>query len=149
VDLGPKGNPEHFLLLLVIIIIIHSLMMFAFFRLNFENEVIAVGSDDAKWEAERVGGGLEGDVVAPRSGFGHVAEVRVVVCELGGGIVLVVVASYRDNFVLEIQPEKRKHHQRVNNNNNNEEEEKVLWISFWSEVHYNSLYPIDSSKFST
>ena len=66
-DLGPKGNPEHFLLLLVIIIIIiiHSLMMFAFFRLNFENEVIAVGSDDAKWEAERVGGGLEGDVVAP------------------------------------------------------------------------------------
>ena len=51
-DLGPKGNPEHFLLLLVIIIIIHSLMMFAFFRLNFENEVIAVGSDDAKWEAE-------------------------------------------------------------------------------------------------
>jgi hypothetical protein len=36
-----------------------------------------------------------------------------------------------------------------NNNNNNEEEEKVLWISFWSEVHYNSLYPIDSSKFST
>jgi|TARA_B100001173_G_C15663957_1_gene410658 hypothetical protein len=92
VDLGPKGNPEHFLLLLVIIIIIHSLMMFAFFRLNFENEVIAVGSDDAKWEAERVGGGLEGDVVAPGSGFGHVAEVRVVVCELGGGIVLVVVA---------------------------------------------------------
>ena len=41
-DLRPKGNPEHFLLLLVIIIIIHSLMMFAFFRLNFENEVIAV-----------------------------------------------------------------------------------------------------------
>ena len=65
------------------------------------------------------------------------------------GLPFCVITSYRDNFVLEIQPEKRKHHQRVNNNNNNEEEEKVLWISFWSEVHYNSLYPIDSSKFST
>jgi hypothetical protein len=64
------------------------------------------------------------------------------------GLPFCVITSYRDNFVLEIQPEKRKHHQRVNNNNN-EEEEKVLWISFWSEVHYNSLYPIDSSKFST
>jgi hypothetical protein len=53
------------------------------------------------------------------------------------GLPFCVITSYRDNFVLEIQPETLK-----------TASEKVLWISFWSEVHYNSLYPIDSSKFS-
>ena len=54
------------------------------------------------------------------------------------GLPFCVITSYRDNFVLEIQPEKLKAANA----------EKVLWISFWSEVHYNSLYEIGSSKFS-
>ena len=55
------------------------------------------------------------------------------------GLPFCVITSYRDNFVLEIQPEKLKATNA----------EKVLWISFWSEVHYNSLYEIGSSKFYT
>ena len=54
------------------------------------------------------------------------------------GLPFCVITSYRDNFVLEIQPEKLKAANA----------EKVLWISFWSEVHYNSLYEIGSNKFS-
>jgi hypothetical protein len=51
------------------------------------------------------------------------------------GVPMCVITSYKDNFVIEIQPDRVKRNDRA------------LWISFWSEVHYNSLYPIESSKF--
>ena len=67
--LAPKRNPQDFL----------GVGRFQLFRLNFQNEVISIGRDDAKRKAVGIRSGLEGDVVAPRAEFGHVAEVRGVI----------------------------------------------------------------------
>jgi len=45
------------------------------------------------------------------------------------GIAMCVISSYRDNFVVEIQPKIKR-------------SARVCWISFWAEVHYNSLFPL-------
>lgn len=39
-----------------------------------------------------------------------------------------VLSSYKESFIIDIQPQKELH-------------PRVLWLSFWAEVHYNSLYP--------
>ena len=40
-----------------------------------------------------------------------------------------VLSSYKTNFIIDIKPQKTLH-------------SRVLWLSFWAEVHYNSLYPM-------
>ena len=47
------------------------------------------------------------------------------------GVGMCVISSYKDNFVIEISPVAKR-------------SERVLWISFWAEVHYNSVYHIDA-----
>jgi hypothetical protein len=47
------------------------------------------------------------------------------------GVSMCVISSYKDNFVIEIQPKLKR-------------SERVLWISFWAEVHYNSIYHINA-----
>ena len=47
------------------------------------------------------------------------------------GVAMCVISSYKDNFVIEIQPTAKR-------------SERVLWISFWAEVHYNSIYHINA-----
>ena len=47
------------------------------------------------------------------------------------GVGMCVISSYKDNFVIEIQPRLKR-------------SERVLWISFWAEVHYNSIYHINA-----
>ena len=47
------------------------------------------------------------------------------------GVAMCVISSYKDNFVIEIQPKVKR-------------SERVLWISFWAEVHYNSIYHLDA-----
>lgn len=47
------------------------------------------------------------------------------------GVAMCIISSYKDNFVIEIQPKEKR-------------SERVLWISFWAEVHYNSIYPINA-----
>ena len=42
-----------------------------------------------------------------------------------------ILSSYEKNFLIEITPLEVKH-------------PRVLWLSFWAEVHYNSLYPSGS-----
>ena len=42
-----------------------------------------------------------------------------------------VLSSYKTNFIIDIKPQKTLH-------------QRVLWLSFWAEVHYNSLYPSSS-----
>jgi hypothetical protein len=42
-----------------------------------------------------------------------------------------VLSSYKTNFIIDIKPQKTLH-------------PRVLWLSFWAEVHYNSLYPSSS-----
>jgi len=44
------------------------------------------------------------------------------------GLKITVITSYRENCVLHIEPAKKR-------------SSRVLWLSFWAEVHYNSLYP--------
>ncbi|RAL47499.1 hypothetical protein DM860_011237 [Cuscuta australis] len=44
-----------------------------------------------------------------------------------------LVTSFRDTCYIEIIP------------NNNRQPSKELWLSFWSEVHYNSLYEVDGA----
>jgi hypothetical protein len=44
------------------------------------------------------------------------------------GVAMCVISSYKDNFVVEIQPKTKR-------------SARVCWISFWAEVHYNSIYP--------
>ncbi|GFH21257.1 Otu domain-containing protein, partial [Haematococcus lacustris] len=44
------------------------------------------------------------------------------------GLRINVLSSYPDTAVLTILPESTK-------------SQRVLWLSFWAEVHYNSLYP--------
>jgi len=39
-----------------------------------------------------------------------------------------VLSSYKESFIIDIQPQKALH-------------PRVLWLSFWAEVHYNSVYP--------
>jgi len=46
------------------------------------------------------------------------------------GVRLCVITSYAESFLIEITPKKLKSH-------------RVLWLSFWAEVHYNSIYPDD------
>ena len=48
------------------------------------------------------------------------------------GVAMCVISSYKDNFVVEIQPKVKR-------------SSRVCWISFWAEVHYNSVYPADAS----
>ena len=43
------------------------------------------------------------------------------------GVRMCVISSYKDNFIVEIQPREQR-------------SSRVCWISFWAEVHYNSLY---------
>lgn len=50
------------------------------------------------------------------------------------GVAMCVISSYKDNFVIEIQPRSKR-------------SERVLWISFWAEVHYNSVYHINDTSF--
>ena len=47
------------------------------------------------------------------------------------GVGMCVISSYKDNFVIEISPRVRR-------------SERILWISFWAEVHYNSIYTADA-----
>jgi hypothetical protein len=47
------------------------------------------------------------------------------------GIAMCVISSYKDNFVVEIQPKIKR-------------SARVCWISFWAEVHYNSIYPLSN-----
>ena len=42
-----------------------------------------------------------------------------------------VLSSYKTSFIIDIKPQKTLH-------------SRVLWLSFWAEVHYNSLYPSGS-----
>ena len=49
------------------------------------------------------------------------------------GVRLCVLTSYKDSFVIEIEG-KRK------GGGPGEAGGRVLWLSFWAEVHYNSLY---------
>ena len=42
-----------------------------------------------------------------------------------------VLSSYKTSFIIDIKPQDTKH-------------PRVLWLSFWAEVHYNSLYPSGS-----
>jgi hypothetical protein len=44
------------------------------------------------------------------------------------GVRMCVISSYRDNFLVEITPKTAR-------------SARVCWISFWAEVHYNSVYP--------
>ena len=44
------------------------------------------------------------------------------------GVRMCVISSYRDNFLVEITPKTQR-------------SARVCWISFWAEVHYNSVYP--------
>jgi len=44
-----------------------------------------------------------------------------------------ILSSYEKNFLIEITPESVKH-------------PRVLWLSFWAEVHYNSIYPASASS---
>lgn len=46
------------------------------------------------------------------------------------GVRIVVMTSYRDSCVIEIQPQSHMQSQRI------------LHLSFWAEVHYNSVYPL-------
>jgi len=48
------------------------------------------------------------------------------------GVGMCVISSYKDNFVIEISPRVKR-------------SERVLWISFWAEVHYNSIYTADAA----
>ena len=48
------------------------------------------------------------------------------------GVGMCVISSYKDNFVIEIVPRVRR-------------SERILWISFWAEVHYNSVYTADAA----
>lgn len=48
------------------------------------------------------------------------------------GVAMCVISSYKDNFVVEIQPKVKR-------------SSRVCWISFWAEVHYNSVYPADAA----
>jgi len=52
---------------------------------------------------------------------------------------LCVLTSYKDNFVLEIQPQQ-------NNSSKSAPtvSPRLLWLSFWAEVHYNSVYPMSA-----
>ena len=45
------------------------------------------------------------------------------------GVRMCVISSYKDNFLVEIQPKVQR-------------SSRVCWISFWAEVHYNSVYPM-------
>merc|ERR1719387_1668242 len=42
-----------------------------------------------------------------------------------------VLSSYKTSFIIDIKPQDTKH-------------PRVLWLSFWAAVHYNSLYPSGS-----
>ena len=42
-----------------------------------------------------------------------------------------VLSTYEKNFLIEITPKNMRH-------------PRVLWLSFWAEVHYNSIYPASS-----
>ena len=42
-----------------------------------------------------------------------------------------VLSSYKTSFIIDIKPQEVLH-------------PRVLWLSFWAEVHYNSLYPSGS-----
>lgn len=66
VNLGPKGNPTHARTALDL-------------WLNFDDEIILVGRDDAHGDAVSVSRGLESDVVAPGGVFAHGFDVCVVV----------------------------------------------------------------------
>lgn len=44
------------------------------------------------------------------------------------GVRISIITSYKENAVLDIQPDKAT-------------SQRVLWLSFWAEVHYNSLVP--------
>ena len=43
------------------------------------------------------------------------------------GVRMCVISSYKDNFIVEVRPKTQR-------------SSRVCWISFWAEVHYNSLY---------
>ena len=43
-----------------------------------------------------------------------------------------ILSTYEKNFLIEITPKTMRH-------------PRVLWLSFWAEVHYNSIYPASSS----
>ena len=47
------------------------------------------------------------------------------------GVGMCIISTYKDNFVIEIIPRVKR-------------SERVLWISFWAEVHYNSIYHINA-----
>jgi len=48
------------------------------------------------------------------------------------GTRLCVITSYEESFLIEITPKKQK-------------SRKVVWLSFWAEVHYNSIKPDDQA----
>uniref|UniRef100_A0A061SD52 Otu domain-containing protein n=3 Tax=Tetraselmis sp. GSL018 TaxID=582737 RepID=A0A061SD52_9CHLO len=44
------------------------------------------------------------------------------------GLQILLITSYEESFVLSIEPKNKKG-------------DRVLYLSFWAEVHYNSVYP--------
>ena len=52
-DFGPEADPER------------AVVSFYSIGLDFDDEIVLVRSDDAHWDSKGVGGGLEGDVIAP------------------------------------------------------------------------------------
>ena len=42
------------------------------------------------------------------------------------GVRLCVITSYQESFLIEIKPKQLRNR-------------KVLWMSFWAEIHYNSV----------
>jgi hypothetical protein len=57
-------------------------------------------------------------------------HLTLVACSDLFGTTVMVVTSYEDSHVIKIKPEK-------------ETSNRVLWLSFYAEVHYNSIYPRD------
>ncbi|PRW45646.1 OTU domain-containing protein isoform X1 [Chlorella sorokiniana] len=44
------------------------------------------------------------------------------------GVRVGIISSFAENYLIEVEPRERK-------------SSRVLWLAFWAEVHYNSLYP--------
>ena len=68
------------------------------------------------------------------------------------GVGMCVISSYKDNFVIEISPRVKRSERCVSFiiivraiPLTSCFVHRVLWISFWAEVHYNSIYTADAA----
>ena len=84
VNLGPEGDPTH---------------ARAARRLggDLDEKVVLVAGYDAHANAVGVGGGLKGDVIAPRGVLGHGFDVRVEIFGNVGGVILGGAAELVDD----------------------------------------------------